>query len=140
MIRVSHIFETILYAEDLEAAEEFYVQGFGLNLIDRNELLLALGCDSGVLLIFDPRKSRVPGRPVPSHGTVGEGHIAFATHPEDLPAWRKQLSDAKISIESEIQWESGGTSLYVRDPAGNSVELAPPSLWGDQWSFPKMGS
>jgi catechol 2,3-dioxygenase-like lactoylglutathione lyase family enzyme len=27
-------------------------------------------------------------------------------------------------------WPAGGRSLYIRDPAGNLVELAPPTLWG----------
>jgi hypothetical protein len=26
-------------------------------------------------------------------------------------------------------WPRGGMSLYVRDPAGNCVELASPRLW-----------
>jgi hypothetical protein len=35
-----------------------------------------------------------------------------------------------VEVEREIGWPDGSRSLYVRDPAGNSVELAPPSLWG----------
>jgi hypothetical protein len=35
-----------------------------------------------------------------------------------------------VEIEREVDWDEGGTSLYVRDPAGNSVELAPPTIWG----------
>jgi hypothetical protein len=35
-----------------------------------------------------------------------------------------------VPIEREIEWDEGGTSIYVRDPAGNSVELAPPTIWG----------
>ncbi len=34
----------------------------------------------------------------------------------------------------EVNWDQGGTSLYFRDPAGNSIELAPPTLWGG-WEF-----
>jgi catechol 2,3-dioxygenase-like lactoylglutathione lyase family enzyme len=37
---------------------------------------------------------------------------------------------AGISIEAEIRWPRGGASVYVRDPAGNSVELAPARIWG----------
>jgi len=35
-----------------------------------------------------------------------------------------------VPIESEVRWPRGGRSLYVRDPAGNSVEIASPALWG----------
>jgi catechol 2,3-dioxygenase-like lactoylglutathione lyase family enzyme len=49
----------------------------------------------------------------------------------DLGAWRDTLAAAGVAIEAEISWPQGGHhSLYVRDPAGNSVELASPTLWG----------
>jgi catechol 2,3-dioxygenase-like lactoylglutathione lyase family enzyme len=131
----SRIFETVLYAEDLGAAERFYRDAVGLEVIGRGNLAVVFRCGGGVLLIFDPRKSRAPGRDVPSHGTSGAGHVAFATKPDDLSAWRKQLRDAGILIELEIDWEEGGHSIYFRDPAGNVVELAPPTLWGGGWEF-----
>jgi catechol 2,3-dioxygenase-like lactoylglutathione lyase family enzyme len=37
--------------------------------------------------------------------------------------------DNGIAIESKVQWELGGQSLYFRDPDGNSLELATPGLW-----------
>jgi catechol-2,3-dioxygenase len=129
------IFETVLYANDLSAAERFYHDAIGLEVLQRSELLLALRCREGVLLIFDPRKSSVPGRDVPSHGTSGPGHIAFAARPEDLDAWRNRLRRAAVPIEAEFPWPEGGLSLYFRDPAGNIVELAPPTLWGGGWKF-----
>ncbi|MDQ3546548.1 MAG: glyoxalase/bleomycin resistance/extradiol dioxygenase family protein, partial [Verrucomicrobiota bacterium] len=43
--------------------------------------------------------------------------------------WRERLQEAGVAIESEVEWPEGGRSLYFRDPAGNSVELAPPTLW-----------
>jgi hypothetical protein len=33
-------------------------------------------------------------------------------------------------IEKEFGWPRGGRSIYFRDPAGNSVELVTPGLWG----------
>jgi catechol 2,3-dioxygenase-like lactoylglutathione lyase family enzyme len=129
------IFETVLYGDDLSAAERFYRDVLRLRVISRNELLLAFECGAGVLLVFDPRKSSLPGREVPSHGTSGVGHIAFAARPEDLPAWREQLRQAGIAIESEVEWKESGRSIYFRDPAGNIVELAPPTLWGGGWKF-----
>ena len=32
-------------------------------------------------------------------------------------------------IESEVNWDRGGTSIYFRDPEGHSVELATPGVW-----------
>ena len=129
MMRACEIFETVLYAEDLAAAERFYHEALGLEVIERGDLLVVFRCGGGVLLIFDPRRSASVGRNVPSHGTSGAGHVAFAAKPQDLEAWRKQLHQAGIPIETEVDWPQGGRSIYFRDPAGNVVELAPRTLW-----------
>ena len=131
----SKIFETVLYAEDLAAAERFYHEALGLEVIERNNLTVVFRCGGGVLLIFDPRKSAAPDRGVPSHGTTGVGHIAFAARPGDLDAWREQLRQAGVPIEREVDWDEGGHSIYFRDPAGHVVELAPPTIWGGHWEF-----
>ena len=134
-MRPTRVFETVLYAEDLAAAERFYRDAVGLEVITRGDLVVVFRCGDGVLLIFDPRKSRAAGREVPSHGTFGAGHIAFAAKAEDLDAWRKQLRNAGIYIEREVDWDEGGRSLYFRDPAGNIIELAPPTIWAGGWKF-----
>jgi len=131
----SKIFETVLYAEDLAAAERFYHEALGLEVLERSNLTVVFRCGGGVLLIFDPRKSAAPNRDVPSHGTTAIGHIAFAAKPEDLDAWREQLRQAGVPIEREVDWDEGGHSIYFRDPAGNVVELAPPTIWGGDWEF-----
>ena len=135
MMKPSRIFETVLYAEDLAAAERFYHEALGLEVLERSNLTVVFRCGGGVLLIFDPRKSAAPDRDVPSHGTTAVGHIAFAAKPEDLDAWREQLRQAGVPIEREVDWDEGGHSIYFRDPAGNVVELAPPTIWGGDWEF-----
>jgi catechol 2,3-dioxygenase-like lactoylglutathione lyase family enzyme len=45
------------------------------------------------------------------------------------------LRKAGVSIEREVDWDEGGRSIYFRDPAGNVVELAPPTLWSGGWEF-----
>jgi len=131
----SKIFETVLYAEDLAAAERFYHEALGLEVLERSNLTVVFRCGGGVLLIFDPRKSAAPDRDVPSLWTTAVGHIAFAAKPEDLDAWREQLRQAGVPIEREVDWDEGGHSIYFRDPAGNVVELAPPTIWGGDWEF-----
>src|SRR5258708_31226059 len=90
----SKIFETVLYAEDLTAAERFYHEALGLEVLERSNLTVVFRCGGGGLLIFYPRKSAAPDRDVPSHGPTGVRHIAFAAKPEDLDAWREPLRQA----------------------------------------------
>ncbi len=134
-MQAQQIFETVLYATDLDAAEQFYHDVMGLSLHGKSPLMLIFHCGPGVLLIFDPTRSSLPGRDVPSHGATGAGHIAFACPAADLDAWRTHLAAHDIPIEQEMEWGVGGVSVYVRDPAGNSVELAPSTLWDGDWSF-----
>ena len=50
---------------------------------------------------------------------------------DDLDAWRALAARAHgVAIEHEETWPLGGHSLYFRDPAGNSVELITPGVWG----------
>ena len=127
------VFETVLYVGDLDAAARFYADVLGLELCDRGDSYLAFRCGQGVLLLFDATKSAEPGRSVPSHGTVGAGHLAFLATDDQLESWRGRLEAAGLAIEAEVEWPAGGRSIYFRDPAGNSLEFAPPSLWGGGW-------
>ncbi|MFQ5529675.1 MAG: VOC family protein, partial [Gemmatimonadota bacterium] len=123
--------ETALYGPDLEALQEFYERVLGLQLVSRfADRGAALRCGRGVLLLFDPAVTELDGLGVPPHGVRGRGHVAFAVPGDELDTWRSHLATCGVSIESEIEWPEGGRSIYFRDPAGNSVELAPPTLWG----------
>lgn len=134
-MKAHRIFETVIYAADLGAAERFYREVLGLELVSRFDVALAFRCRGGVLLVFDADKASLPNRGVPSHGAHGPGHLAFAAAAEELDAWRAHLRERGVPIEMEVNWEAGGTSIYFRDPAGNSIELAPPTLWGGGWDF-----
>ncbi|NJD09899.1 MAG: hypothetical protein FIB01_05450 [Gemmatimonadetes bacterium] len=122
--------ELALYGPDLEALERFYRDVFGLELIARaKHRLVALRCGYSTLLLCDPSVTRESG-PVPHHGAEGAGHVAFVIADDERTGWRERLRHYGVAIEREVEWEDGGSSIYCRDPAGNSVELAPPSIWG----------
>jgi catechol 2,3-dioxygenase-like lactoylglutathione lyase family enzyme len=129
-VRARGLLECGLYGPDLHELERFYVEVFGLEVIFRAAgRLVALRCGHATLLLFDPAVTQYPGM-VPEHGATGAGHIAFAIEPEEQDAWHDHLGRHGVEIEKEVEWPEGGTSIYLRDPAGNSVELAPPTIWG----------
>jgi catechol 2,3-dioxygenase-like lactoylglutathione lyase family enzyme len=123
------VYETVLYATDVPAAARFYAEVLDLRLVEEpDELSAAFRLDDGdMLLIFNPELSTRSGRPVPSHGTSGAGHVAFCV--DSLAEWEGRLAEAGVALEQDKQWPQGGRSLYVRDPAGNSVELLEDDIW-----------
>jgi len=113
------------------ATASFYSDLLGLRLLAEPDELGAVFRlpDGGVLLLFDPRRASAPGRPVPSHGATGAGHVAFSVGAGGLEALADELRRRGVEVEREITWDEGGRSLYVRDPAGNSVELIEGEAW-----------
>jgi catechol 2,3-dioxygenase-like lactoylglutathione lyase family enzyme len=71
----------------------------------------------------------LPGGTIPPHDGGGRLHLAFAVSAVELEAWRERLRSHGVSIEGEVKWPRGGTSLYFRDPDDHLVELATPGLW-----------
>lgn len=132
------LFEAALYASDLGAAENFYHDVLGLEVVSKMEGRgIAFRCGETVLLVFDPERTRIPDAGVPTHGAIGQGHIAFTIGESEIEPWRQRLRKRGVPIEAEIEWPVGGRSVYFRDPAGNVVELAPPSLWGMKKTSPR---
>jgi catechol-2,3-dioxygenase len=129
-LSISGVLESCLYAEDLESAERFYSEILRLAIHSpSNGRDVFLRCGSTMLLIFNPRRSDKPHSSVPRHGASGASHVAFSIHREDYGLWKDHLISNAVVIEKEINWPTGGQSLYFRDPAGNSVELATPQVW-----------
>jgi catechol 2,3-dioxygenase-like lactoylglutathione lyase family enzyme len=133
--KISHVLESCLYASDLVAAERFYADVLGLALHGKQPgRHVFFRCGERMVLIFNPAESSQPGAhgglDVPLHGTTGAGHLCFAVREADLAAWQEQLARHNVPIEKFLDWPGGGRSIYFRDPAGNSLELATPRIWG----------
>jgi len=129
------ILETVLYAHDLAAIEDFYRRVLGLEpfaVVPGRHVFYR--CGDQMLLIFNPsatRKPPAPGAlPVPPHGMDGHGHVCFRVSAEDLAEWQSKLMALGIEIEAAFEWPKGGHSIYFRDPAGNCLEFAEARIWG----------
>ncbi len=128
------IMETAIYARDLDAVEAFYRDVFGLELVSKVPgRLVFFKCGRQMLLVFNPDKSRAqdPASSIPRHGTEGEGHFCFrARDGAEIDAWCAHFAKLGVAIELHHVWPNGARSVYLRDPAGNSVEVGEVALWG----------
>lgn len=142
MSSISRLLETALYVEDLERSARFYQQVLGFAAIagttaemeTQRRVLRPLEIPGGqVLLLFlkgsTATTAVLPGGAIPPHDASGRLHLAFAISAAELGGWRERLQSHGVSIEGQMAWPRGGTSLYFRDPDGHLVELATPGLW-----------
>jgi catechol 2,3-dioxygenase-like lactoylglutathione lyase family enzyme len=131
MSEIEGVVETALYVPDLDQAESFYHGVLGLPVIGKEpgrHVFFRVGAAS-VLLVFLPEVT-LKGGVLPAHGGRGPGHVALGVKTEALERWRERLRANDVPVEQEVNWPRGGRSIYFRDPAGNSVELLTPGLWG----------
>jgi catechol 2,3-dioxygenase-like lactoylglutathione lyase family enzyme len=131
---LSGLLEAALYADDLDAAAAFYGTTLGLTEIARVPgRHVFYRCGATILLVFRAAETRIPSGnpalPVPTHGATGQGHVCFAADAPALDRISDSLASAGIPIEADFRWPNGARSIYIRDPAGNSVEFAEPRLW-----------
>jgi catechol 2,3-dioxygenase-like lactoylglutathione lyase family enzyme len=124
-----HILETCLYVHELERAETFY-RALGFEFVSRvagRHVFFRAG--EGMLLLFDPKASVIAGE-LPPHGALPGGHVCFAATRAELDAWQTGLQELQIEFTRYTWSRDRGDSLYFRDPDGNLLEIAPPSIWG----------
>jgi catechol 2,3-dioxygenase-like lactoylglutathione lyase family enzyme len=131
---VDRILETCIHAEDLNKSADFYERLFGFHrMLSTDRLCVFDVASQSVLIVFQRGSTSEPaaiaGGVIPPHGGSGHLHFAFAIAKEDLAAWEQRLRDAHVAVESRVHWESGGDSLYFRDPDNHLVELATPGIW-----------
>ncbi len=131
MSAIQAVVETGIYAADLDRAEAFHHEVLGLPVIAREpgrHVFFRVGAAS-VLLAFHAATT-LQGDQLPAHGATGPGHFALGIPAGTLEEWKERLRTHQIAIEKEVSWPGGGQSVYFRDPAGNSVELLTPGVWG----------
>ena len=128
---IRNLVETSAYVDDLDRAEQFYHDVLELEVIGREagrHVFFRVG-NADVLLLFNANET-AKGRTLPRTGPAGRDiSRSGSPPPRSTPggvgsrtmAWR---STAKYPGPREPH------SLYFRDPAGNSVELITPGLWG----------
>jgi catechol 2,3-dioxygenase-like lactoylglutathione lyase family enzyme len=126
MPKLSKILETVLYVDDLAAAEKFYSEVLGLS--GKNGAFV-VGEDM-LLLFYAPEtlKQKTP----PPHGATGPGHMAFEVPFEEYGFWKRYVTEKGVKIEEERIWNKGDPnvrSFYFRDPSGNVLEIATPGMW-----------
>jgi catechol 2,3-dioxygenase-like lactoylglutathione lyase family enzyme len=129
------VLETALYVDDLDKAEHFYGKLLGLpKIFSVPGRHLVFRSQESILLIFRPDHTErervvINGGAIPLHGSRGPGHMAFRVARDELESWRAYFGEAGVPVESEVSWPNGAHSIYFRDPAGNSLELATPDMW-----------
>lgn len=134
MPRLHGILETAIHLRNLSASACFYQEILGLELIERTDRLCALSVAGRHLLVLfleggTSEPLEIPGGILPPHGGSGPLHFAFAIDRNELASWEQRLREKGVAVQSRVEWELGGTSLYFRDPDGHLVELATPGTW-----------
>ena len=122
------VLETCIYARDIEAAKRFYEEVFELEcFVYKPPRQAFFHTDGGVFLVFNPDQTR-QDETLPPHGADGSCHVCFRVDADSLPRWRRRFEEADLEV-FEAEWPHG-RSLYVYDPDGNLVEVAPGAIWG----------
>ena len=133
-MQVGRVVETALYVDDMERAVAFYRDALGMRPMGVGGRLTAMDAGAGTVLLLFRRGATAggltfPGGWIPPHDGAGPLHVAFAIGAAELETWEARLTGLGIAVESRVQWERGGHSLYLRDPDGHSVELVTPGTW-----------
>jgi catechol 2,3-dioxygenase-like lactoylglutathione lyase family enzyme len=122
------VLETCLYTSDLEAAKQFYQGVLGLELFSEQPgRHLFFRAETGVFLVFNPDVTK-QDQNLPPHGAKGSVHVCFQVEEGELEGYAGRLQAHGYKV-TWAAWKAG-RSLYVYDPTGNLVELAPAKIWG----------
>ena len=110
--------ELTLEVRDVAAAERFYRDAFGLEVLarERDRVWLAAG-ERARLGLWTPGEKEFGDR-----GGV-HVHFAFAAGPGRLDVVRERLDALGVACRGPVEHDGGDRSIYARDPDGNVVEV-----------------
>ena len=121
----------VLLVDDMAAAQRFYTEVIGCT-VDRalpEYGMLQLRAGAALIDLVAYTSSEGAWAKPDVAGGRNMDHVALATGPWDPDALRAHLAAHRVDIveEGERYGARGdGYSVYVRDPAGNTVELKGP--------------
>ena len=130
MSEIEAIVETAIYVDDLDAAEAFYRDVLGLEVIGKEagrHVFFRVG--DGVLLAFDP-EATLRGDMLPPHGARGPGHFALGVRAEALDEWRRRLEGHGVAVEKEVDLAQGRAVALLPGPGGQLGRAGHAGLWG----------
>jgi catechol-2,3-dioxygenase len=115
---VDGICEIALQTTDLTAMERFYCDFMDCRVLFRDHDRVWVACGERGRIGF-----WLPGRKDFADEGGVHVHFALSASPSGLDALRERLTRAGIEHQGPVVHEGGDRSLYVRDPAGNVVEV-----------------
>ncbi len=140
-LRIGPVLESALYVDDLSRSVEFYqrVLGFKATSEPTGRMCALDVTPDQVLLLF--KKGASVEATVTPFGTIpptdGDGslHVAFSIPESEFEAWRNNLRESGVEIESIVSWPEGGRSLYFRDPDSHAIELKTSNWYGKKLAW-----
>jgi catechol-2,3-dioxygenase len=115
---IDGIVEMTLETRDLAAMQDFYVEAFGIEVLQEEDdrVWLAIGRHGRLGLWLPGRKE---------FGDEGGRHVHYAisASPGTLDALRERLISMGRSVHGPEEHPGGDRSIYFEDPEGNVVEV-----------------
>ncbi|MEE2908404.1 MAG: VOC family protein [Planctomycetota bacterium] len=124
------VIETSIYVDDMDRSIAFYRDVLDFRCADEEpgRRLTAMWAGPRQVLLICLRGGSVKpieirGGLIPAHDGRGPLHVAFGVPEESREVWRNRLAELEVSLTGEVDWSSGGWSLYFEDPDGHVLEL-----------------
>ena len=137
MIQIRDIDHIVLRVTDLPRVMAFYTDVLGCTLERRQDDIGLVQLRAGRSLVdlvpVDGQLGRAGGA-APGRQGRNLDHVCFRVEPFDAAAIRRHLASHGVDageVASRYGAEGEGPSIYLSDPAGNTVELKGPA-WPQQ--------
>ena len=124
------VIETSIYVDDMNRSLSFYGNVLGFPCADNEpgKRLTAMWAGPRQVLLICLRGGSVKpieirGGLIPAHDGRGPLHVGFGVPEDSREVWRNRLARFGVALSGEVDWSTGGWSLYFNDPDGHVVEL-----------------